>query len=259
MLGVDVFMAFFIGFVCFGSHYASEGFVAGSAAALILFLSQKLKYVGTALVTLQGAVMSIVLATELVSPQVHKSIYTWVAALVLFISYMLMNHEVFEDNIDDAVDIADFIGTIIAVITFPFRLIGSILKHIINAIKKCFIQIAQLFVTIRKLLHGNAKKEDSTQDHHEQAKTDNNHANYEQQRQEQEERYRRERARREQAAREQRNSSNISYFQNCSSRSELTKAYRKCVKELHPNNGGNPEDFIRMSNEYDRLKTRYAC
>lgn len=248
MFAVDVFMAFFIAFVCFSEQGMTEALVAGTAAALILVLLQKLKYLGTILITLQGGFMSIVIAMELVSPRSHKSIYTWTAALVLFAIYMIMNHEIFDDNINgDVVDISDLFETILTVILFPLYMIKAIFKSISNAIRNCFMLIKRLFATIKKLFHGKANKEDSTENH------------YEQSHREQEYHYRQEQTNREQTVHEQRNASNISYFKDCSSRSELTRAYRKWVKELHPDNGGNPEDFIRMSNEYDRLKTRYAC
>ena len=248
MFVADIFMAFFIAFVCFSSQGMTEGFVAGSAAALILALSQKLKYLGTVLITIQGGFMSIVIAMEFVSPRNHKSIYTWTAALVFFAIYMIMNHEIFDDNINgDVVDLSDLFETILTVILFPFYMIRAFFKSIINAITKCFMQIKRLFATIEKLFHSKANEEDSTENH------------YEHSHQEHDSHYKQEQTNHEQTVHEQRNTSNISYFKDCSSRSELARAYRKWVKELHPDNGGNPEDFIRMSNEYDRLRTRYAC
>ena len=248
MFAVDVFMAFFIVFVCFSVQGITEALVAGSAAALILVLSQKLKYIGTILITLQGGVMSIVLAMEFVSPRSHKSIYTWTCALVLFVIYMIMNHEIFDDNINgDVINVSYLIATVITFILFPFYMVRAFFKSITNAIKKCFMLLGRLFATIRNLFHGKVKEEDSTEDY------------YEQYHREEEDRYNREQNCHEQTAHEQRTTSNISYFENCSSRSELARAYRKWVKELHPDNGGNPDEFIRMSNEYDRLKTRFAC
>ncbi|SEM01322.1 hypothetical protein SAMN04487770_12348 [Butyrivibrio sp. ob235] len=248
MFAVDVFMAFFIAFVCFSEQGITEALVAGAAAALILVLSQKLKYLGTILITLQGGFMSIVIAMEHVSPRSHKSIYTWTCALILFVIYMIMNREIFDDNINgDVVDISDLFKIILTVILFPFYMIRAIFKSISNAIRNCFVLIKRLFATVKKLFHGQANKDDSTDNH------------YEQSHREQEYRYRKEQTNREQTVHEERATSNISYFQNCTNRSELIRAYRKWVKELHPDNGGNPEDFIRMSNEYDRLKTQFAC
>lgn len=44
------------------------------------------------------------------------------------------------------------------------------------------------------------------------------------------------------------------FFTNCHDRETLNKQYRKLVKQMHPDNGGNTEEFKQMSNEYDRLK-----
>ena len=232
----------------FNPQGMTESLVAGSAAALILALSQKIKYAGTILIALQGGVMSIVLGTELVSPMCHKSIYTWICALVLFVNYLLMNHEILDDNINgDVIDVSDLPKAVLNIIFFPFYMVRDFFMAIINTIRKCFMQIKRLFAAIGRLFHGKTKEEKSTENHYEQAH------------QKQEYHYRKEQTNREQAPHGQRNTSNISYFKDCSSRSELLKEYRKWFKELHPDNGGNPEDFIRTSNEYDRLKTRFAC
>jgi len=35
------------------------------------------------------------------------------------------------------------------------------------------------------------------------------------------------------------------------SKNEITKLYRKRVKEVHPDHGGKKEDFIKLKNAYD--------
>ena len=50
----------------------------------------------------------------------------------------------------------------------------------------------------------------------------------------------------------------MTYFQECTTAEELKKAYHKAAAKLHPDNGGDQEEFKRMQQEYqkafDRLK-----
>lgn len=40
------------------------------------------------------------------------------------------------------------------------------------------------------------------------------------------------------------------YFTECTTAEELKKAYREIAKRLHPDNGGNEEEFKRMQSEF---------
>lgn len=42
----------------------------------------------------------------------------------------------------------------------------------------------------------------------------------------------------------------MKYFTNCKTQEELKKEYRRLCKELHPDNGGDPEAFKRMQAEF---------
>lgn len=50
----------------------------------------------------------------------------------------------------------------------------------------------------------------------------------------------------------------MTYFKDCKTAEELKKAYHKAAAKLHPDNGGNEEEFKKMQSEYmkafDRLK-----
>lgn len=43
------------------------------------------------------------------------------------------------------------------------------------------------------------------------------------------------------------------YFSNCKTCEELKKAYRNAVKRLHPDNGGDPEEFKAMQAAFSEL------
>lgn len=43
------------------------------------------------------------------------------------------------------------------------------------------------------------------------------------------------------------------YFENIKDKKELLKAYRQVAKKLHPDNGGNAEEFKKMKEKFDRL------
>lgn len=45
----------------------------------------------------------------------------------------------------------------------------------------------------------------------------------------------------------------MSYFKDCKTAEELKKAYRTWAKKLHPDLGGNAEEFKVMQAEYERL------
>lgn len=42
------------------------------------------------------------------------------------------------------------------------------------------------------------------------------------------------------------------YFTDCTTAEELKKAYRNLAKRLHPDNGGNEDEFKRMQSEFTR-------
>ncbi len=48
----------------------------------------------------------------------------------------------------------------------------------------------------------------------------------------------------------------MTYFKNCKTAEELKKAYREWAKKLHPDLGGNAEEFKAMQNEYEKLWER---
>ena len=48
----------------------------------------------------------------------------------------------------------------------------------------------------------------------------------------------------------------MKYFHNCKTAEELKKAYRTWAKKLHPDLGGNAEEFKVMQNEYEKLWER---
>ena len=48
----------------------------------------------------------------------------------------------------------------------------------------------------------------------------------------------------------------MTYFKNCKTAEELKKASREWAKKLHPDLGGNAEDFKAMQNEYEKLWER---
>ena len=48
----------------------------------------------------------------------------------------------------------------------------------------------------------------------------------------------------------------MSYFTNCKTAEELKKAYRTWAKKLHPDLGGNAEEFKVMQAEYERMWER---
>lgn len=48
------------------------------------------------------------------------------------------------------------------------------------------------------------------------------------------------------------------YFTGCVTQRELKKRYRELAKKLHPDHGGNQDEFIAMKNEYDRLMKHAA-
>ena len=42
------------------------------------------------------------------------------------------------------------------------------------------------------------------------------------------------------------------YFTNCKTAEELRKEFHKLAKQLHPDNGGNAEDFKAMKAEFEK-------
>lgn len=46
------------------------------------------------------------------------------------------------------------------------------------------------------------------------------------------------------------------YFTDCKTIEQLKKAFYKIAKELHPDNGGNAEEFKAMQNEYNAVFNR---
>ena len=50
------------------------------------------------------------------------------------------------------------------------------------------------------------------------------------------------------------------YFTNCKTAEELRKEFHRLAKELHPDNGGNAEDFKAMKAEFEKaLETVLSC
>ena len=49
----------------------------------------------------------------------------------------------------------------------------------------------------------------------------------------------------------------MKYFVNINSAEELRKMYRELVITMHPDKGGNAEEFAEMQNEYDNIKKQY--
>lgn len=48
----------------------------------------------------------------------------------------------------------------------------------------------------------------------------------------------------------------MTYFRDCKTAEELKKSYREWAKKLHPDLGGNAEEFKAMQNEYEKLWER---
>lgn len=48
----------------------------------------------------------------------------------------------------------------------------------------------------------------------------------------------------------------MKYFQNCKTAEELKKEYRKLAMKLHPDLGGDTEEFKVMQNEYEQMWER---
>ena len=48
----------------------------------------------------------------------------------------------------------------------------------------------------------------------------------------------------------------MTYFRDCKTAEELQKSYREWAKKLHPDLGGNAEEFKAMQNEYEKLWER---
>ena len=46
------------------------------------------------------------------------------------------------------------------------------------------------------------------------------------------------------------------YFENCKTAEELKKAYREFAKRLHPDCGGDPEEFKRMGEQFEKAWSR---
>lgn len=49
----------------------------------------------------------------------------------------------------------------------------------------------------------------------------------------------------------------MTYFRNCKNIEDVKEMYRKLAKQLHPDCGGDPEEFKKMSAEYTQAFNRY--
>lgn len=45
----------------------------------------------------------------------------------------------------------------------------------------------------------------------------------------------------------------MTYFTNCTTQEELKKEYRRLCKELHPDNGGDAKEFVKMREEFEQI------
>ncbi|MBQ6133059.1 MAG: J domain-containing protein [Lachnospiraceae bacterium] len=73
-----------------------------------------------------------------------------------------------------------------------------------------------------------------------------------------EERRRQEKINRERQSQQEQQKSSFSYFNGCDSKESITKRYRALCKAFHPDMGnGSPEDFSRLTDEYNELLKWY--
>ena len=49
-------------------------------------------------------------------------------------------------------------------------------------------------------------------------------------------------------------SAGVNFFLECDTDEEIKRRYKHLVKELHPDTGGNPEEFSEMTRQYNQRK-----
>ncbi len=284
MIFVDAILAFLLGCQFPFATTLMEVAISGIAAVTILLLLQKVRYIGSLAIFGQGAYYTYTIASKFIKPHVEHIEFAVAGGIILFVIYTFCNAEQLQDNVDDfsfdlVSSIANFIGHSASICHDLMTRLGSKVK--VQKKKEEPKHTDKKDDRIKfysKDIQGGSLDDllDQVHEEMEQQRIKREHEEYlEYLRREREklqrereriEREQRERAWQQQAFKEQQDRarkeheqnqqrrSNISFFKGCKNLSELEAAYKKLAKKLHPDNGGNSEDFARMSSEYERLK-----